>query len=108
MYFTSVTGHLTELKYDDKYKKWNEWDPLVILKDAEIYTQIPEDKINLLNNLKELSMNCTKLILWLDCDREGENIAFEVVDVCKKINPRLEILRARFSAITNDEIMKVL
>lgn len=58
MYFTSVTGHLTELKYDDKYKKWNEWDPLVILKDAPIYTQVPEDKINLLNNLKQLSKNC--------------------------------------------------
>ena len=89
MYFTSVTGHLTELKYDDKYKIWNEWDPLVILKDAEIYTQVSKDKINLLNNLEELSKNCSKLILWLDCDREGENIAFEVVDVCKKINPRL-------------------
>ena len=68
---------------------------------------MPEDKLNLLNNLKELSKNCTKLILWLDCDREGENIAFEVVDVCKKVNPQLEILRARFSAITHEEIMKV-
>ena len=69
---------------------------------------MPEEKINLLNNLKQLSKTCNKLILWLDCDREGENIAFEVVDVCKKINPNLEILRARFSAITNEEIMKVL
>ena len=40
------------------------------------------------------------LIIWTDCDREGENIGFEIIDVCKAIKPRLEVKRAKFSEIT--------
>lgn len=46
-------------------------------------------------------------MLWLDCDREGENIAFEVLDVCKQANPRLLVFRAHFSALTKADIVKV-
>lgn len=38
-------------------------------------------------------------MLWLDCDREGENIAFEVIDICTAVNQHLTIKRARFSAL---------
>lgn len=40
------------------------------------------------------------LVLWLDCDREGENIATEVRQVCTEANNRLNVRRARFSALT--------
>jgi DNA topoisomerase-3 len=46
------------------------------------------------------------LILWLDCDREGENISYEVIQVCKIGNPRLNIYRARFSSVTVAEIKR--
>lgn len=38
-------------------------------------------------------------MLWLDCDREGENIAFEVKSICEHVNSRLNIFRAKFSAL---------
>ena len=44
------------------------------------------------------------MILWLDCDREGENIAFEVVDVVKNVNSKVKIKRAKFSSLTQTEI----
>lgn len=49
--------------------------------------------------LEEEARRCQWLVLWLDCDREGENIAFEVVDVCRSVNRHLTLRRARFSAL---------
>jgi DNA topoisomerase-3 len=45
-----------------------------------------------------------ELILWLDCDREGEAIAFDVIEQCLRINPKLDIKRAHFSALTREDI----
>lgn len=44
----------------------------------------------------------------LDCDREGENIAFEVMDVCRAVKPSLRVLRARFSALSHNDVTRAL
>ena len=50
-------------------------------------------------------MDCDCLQLWLDNDREGENICFEVIDVCTPhMRPNPEIRRAKFSSITYQNI----
>src|SRR5699024_969104 len=43
-----------------------------------------------------------------DCDREGENIGFEVIQVCREVNPNLRVLRAHFSEITVPAINRAL
>lgn len=43
-------------------------------------------------------------MLWLDCDREGENTAFEVVDVCRAVKHNMYIRRTHFSALIDREI----
>lgn len=58
-----------------------------------------QDKSDIEKTLEEEARKCQWLVLWLDCDREGENIAFEVVEVCTRANPNLNIWRARFSAL---------
>ena len=50
-------------------------------------------------NLENEVKGCSLLIIWTDCDREGENIGHEISMICQKKNPKIRILRARFSAI---------
>ncbi|GBG58674.1 hypothetical protein CBR_g75 [Chara braunii] len=63
-----------------------------------------QDKHQLMLTLQQEASQCQWLVLWLDCDREGENIAFEVIDVCRGTNPRLNVLRAHFSALVERDI----
>lgn len=48
------------------------------------------------------------MIIWTDCDREGENIGFEVIEVCTNIKRNLQIYRAKFSEITRPSVFRAL
>jgi DNA topoisomerase-3 len=61
---------------------------------------------NIAAQLETEARGADTLLLWLDCDREGENIAFEVMEVCRKANPRLDVWRARFASIVPREILQ--
>ncbi|XP_054821592.1 DNA topoisomerase 3-alpha isoform X2 [Prosopis cineraria] len=103
MLFTSVTGHLMELEFEERYRKWLSCDP-ADLYHAPVHKFVPEDKKDIKRTLEEEARRCQWLVLWLDCDREGENIAFEVVEVCIAVNRHLNVKRARFSALIDREI----
>ena len=42
----------------------------------------------------------------MDCDREGEAIAYDVIDVCKSVKRSIHVLRAHFSALTREDITR--
>lgn len=48
------------------------------------------------------------LIIWTDCDREGENIGFEVIEVCTAVKNNLKVYRAKFSEITPTSVKRAL
>lgn len=100
MNFTSVTGHIMNFEFDQKYKQWKGYESEELLTIAPVYQKIVSDKQNLAENIKRLTHKSDLVILWLDCDREGEAIAFEVIDICKEARPQIEFLRAQFSALT--------
>lgn len=58
--------------------------------------------------MKNLSSQANLLVLWLDCDREGEAIGYEVIDTVKKVNRNVDVLRAHFSAVTTADIKKAM
>ena len=71
-------------------------------------------KLRVVDHLKALAGDSDHLVLWLDCDAEGENIAHEVMAVTRRaihsnavssdnssVENEKRIHRAKFSAITS-------
>jgi DNA topoisomerase III len=104
MLFTSVAGHLTEDEFPPQTKSWATF-PLPQLFSVPITRSVKEEFQGAKKNLEALAKRSNTVVLWLDCDREGENICFEVLDVVLVANRRLDVKRARFSALTERDLL---
>ena len=104
---TSVVGHVFSVDFSSQFQSWDSVDP------AELY-HAPiirkPCKGSVVKHLQDEARGVDFIVLWLDCDREGENINFEVLDVCmhlmKGSNPYDRVYRAHFSAINPSDIQK--
>jgi DNA topoisomerase-3 len=106
MLVTSVIGHLKELAFPENFG-WNRCDPVELF-TAPLVSFVPADKDDVKLNLQQAVRGCTELILWLDCDREGEAIGKEVEEVCREVNGRIRVRRARFSALIPADIERAI
>ncbi|KAL4130516.1 hypothetical protein PRIC2_006512 [Phytophthora ramorum] len=106
MVVTSVTGHIMELDFDASVRSWHSCDPVELF-TAPVTKRIRGDETQkkIEKTLLEEARQSQWLVLWLDCDREGENIAYEVKAICEKSNRRLRVFRARFSALIPRDIV---
>ncbi|KAK0089512.1 hypothetical protein PV325_006845 [Microctonus aethiopoides] len=108
---TSVCGHVMSLDFIGKYNNWDKVDPVELFScPTEKKEAVPKLKIPAF--LAKEGSYCDYLILWLDCDKEGENICFEVIQavqagMSRPLNPN-NIWRAHFSAITERDIKAAL
>lgn len=96
---TSLIGHLMNIEFPQEYSKWHQCEPSALF-TAKIITKVDHSKAAIARNLKTLAVTHDKLIVWTDCDREGEAIGWEVVEICKKANPNIRVERAQFSSVT--------
>ncbi|XP_051569913.1 DNA topoisomerase 3-alpha-like isoform X2 [Myxocyprinus asiaticus] len=102
---TSVSGHLLGLEFKAPFQKWHSCNP-VLLFDAEVEKYCPENFVPVKRTLEREVRQCQALVIWTDCDREGENIGYEIIDVCKAVKPNIQVFRARFSEITPNSIRR--
>eukprot|EP00930_Biecheleria_cincta_P085534 TRINITY_DN74914_c0_g1_i1.p1 TRINITY_DN74914_c0_g1~~TRINITY_DN74914_c0_g1_i1.p1 ORF type:complete len:911 (+),score=91.91 TRINITY_DN74914_c0_g1_i1:229-2733(+) len=95
------------MEFPAQYSQWKAHNPAVLFQ-APIQRAPPnEDMRQLELHLKDLARQCQWLVLWLDCDREGEAIAFEVLETCQEAaGGRLQAFRAVFSALTYQDLSR--
>ncbi|BBM98000.1 DNA topoisomerase III [Marchantia polymorpha subsp. ruderalis] len=103
---TSVIGHVLSIDFPPKYQNWDTTNPFDLF-DAPTIKSEANPKAHVSKHLQQEGRSCDYLVLWLDCDREGENICFEVMDIVVPVmrrTVRQQVFRARFSAISESDI----
>src|SRR4029077_2841591 len=107
-----LKGHVLGPAFPEGYSNWQKTD-LHDLIDAELIKE-PTDK-NVVKAIKKLAKEADELVIATDFDREGELIGLEALEETPAPNPELgtreqpragtlRIKRARYSALTKDEI----
>lgn len=104
---TSVSGHLLALGFGGSYKGWQNCNPEQLF-EAPVHRYVPENFIQIQKTLEKEIRDCHALIIWTDCDREGEHIGFEVIEVCRKIKSNIHVYRAKFSDMTAASLNRAL
>ncbi|XP_028178062.1 DNA topoisomerase 3-alpha [Ostrinia furnacalis] len=107
MVMTSVSGHLLALEFVGAYKNWQSCNPLTLF-DAPVFKYCPENYEKIKRTLEREIKSCQGLIIWTDCDREGENIGFEIIQVCTAAKQNIQVFRAKFSEITAVSVRRAL
>lgn len=106
---TSVIGHVFSVDFPAKYQDWAATDPADLFQ-ASIHKTEANPKAHICRHLSQEARGCSHLVLWLDCDREGENICFEVIQCTgfQAKDDRRKVYRARFSSVTEKDILKAM
>ncbi|KAE8539089.1 hypothetical protein D1P53_005460 [Cryptococcus gattii VGV] len=98
-----LSGGRWDTDFDEDHRKWGSCDPFALF-DAPVITFVDQKLKTVESNLQAEARNADLLMIWTDCDREGEHIGSEVVAACKKVNRNILVKRARFSAIIPAQI----
>src|SRR4051794_6186845 len=109
-----LKGHVLNPAFPEGYSNWQETD-LHDLIDAQL-TKEPTDK-NVVKAIKKVAKDADDLVIATDFDREGELIGLEALQEILDSNPSLgtadginsgslRVQRARYSALTKEEIQR--
>ena len=107
-----LKGHVLNPAFPEDYKSWQKIDPRDLI-DAPLIKE-PTDK-NVVKAIKKVAKDADDLVIATDFDREGELIGLEALEEIVESNPELAtsegvhadgtpVKRARYSALTKDEI----
>ena len=103
---SSVAGHMYQTEFLRMHQNFD-MDPGELYDVPTVKTELDQDTFKTADWLRYLARNKDILCLWLDCDREGENICYEVIhNVLPFMNRKdyQQIYRAIFSSLTKEDI----
>ncbi|KAF7987953.1 hypothetical protein HCN44_004769 [Aphidius gifuensis] len=103
MIMLSVNGHLCEFEFQHNYNSWRSCTPLELFDLPVIKKYTEKNKLTKIQIEKEVK-DCDGLIIWTDSDKQGENIGYEIINLCKAVKPNIKVYRAHFLEITNESI----
>ena len=105
---SSVAGHIYQTEFLRMHQNF-EMDPGELFDVQTVKTECDDDSFITVEWLQNLSKGKDILCLWLDCDREGENICYEVIhNTLPYMNKKSyqQIYRAIFSSLTKEDIIE--
>lgn len=102
-----LRGHVVELDFTKGYSNWRseEHTPRSLI-SADIEKHPTKKKIVAL--MQKHAKKADRITIATDYDTEGELIGMEAYELVRAVNQKVTVDRARFSAITKDEITKAI
>ncbi|BFZ55863.1 DNA topoisomerase [Savitreella phatthalungensis] len=101
---TSVAGHLTDVEFNPPFNEWNSCAPAELF-DKSVTALVKDSNKAMERNIATEARAAQYLVIWTDCDREGEHIGWEIQNVALVANPRIRVLRAVFSNVERIHVM---
>ncbi|HYK92701.1 MAG TPA: DNA topoisomerase I [Thermoplasmata archaeon] len=98
---TGLRGHIVELDYPEEFSEWT-LAGLPKLLETEPLKRVTAGGI--VEALRSMVREFDRVIIATDFDREGELIGLECLELLQAVHPTIEVKRARYSALTRDEI----
>ncbi|KXS18631.1 prokaryotic type I DNA topoisomerase [Gonapodya prolifera JEL478] len=104
---TSVAGHIMEMDFANEFKKWDSCNPVELFR-APLVKSVKQTLESFAANIRNYGRTADLLVIWTDCDREGENIGAEIAEIARGVNGRIQVFRARFSVISQSELRRAM
>ena len=100
---TGLRGHVVEIDFEPGYNNWRseEHTPRSLIDAGTI--KVPTEK-KIIHLVQKLAKKSDRITIATDFDTEGELIGKEAYELVRAVNQKVKVDRARFSAITPEEI----
>jgi DNA topoisomerase I len=96
-----LSGHIIELDYPEELSRWSLANLGQLLETTPL-KKVSEPRI--VEAMRSIVREFDRVIIATDFDREGELIGWEALEILRAVHPTIQVQRARYSALTREEI----
>jgi len=98
-----LRGHISDVEFPKAYSNWVSTDFKKLASAQVLYSK---KEFRIIDGIHAVAPDAEEIIVATDADREGEAIGLEAIDYAKSVNPKINVSRAYFSAITKEDMDK--